>query len=109
MQPLDTTATLAEFDKRGPGTDAERRAARWLARELRTNGHQVDTETFWCRPNWALAHAWHVALALVGSLLSVSHPTVGAILLAVALVSIGSDALGGVSPGRAPTPERATP
>jgi hypothetical protein len=108
MPPVETIATLTTFDRRGPGTDAERRAARWLARELRAHGHHIDTETFWCRPNWALAHAWHVALALLGSLLSVSHPTVGAILLALAVFSIASDALSGVSPGRRLTPERAS-
>jgi hypothetical protein len=108
MGALETTAALADYPGRGAGTDAERRAARRLARELRTQGHHVDLEPFWCRPNWALAHAWHVALALVGSLLSVSHPTIGAALLAVALLSIAADALTGVSPGRRLTPERAS-
>jgi len=108
MGPLETTAALADYDRRGSGTDAERRAARWLARELWTQGHRVSVESFWCRPNWALAHAWHVALALVGSLLSVGHPTVGLVLLAIALGSVATDALAGVSLGRRLTPERAS-
>jgi hypothetical protein len=108
MRPLETTASLAGFERRGSGTDAERRAARWLAGELRAAGHRVTIEPFWCRPNWALAHAWHVALALAGSLLSVSHPTLGAVLLAAALASIVTDGLLGVSPGRRLTPERAS-
>ena len=108
MGALETTAALADYDRRGPGTDAERRAARWLARELWKQGHRVSVEPFWCHPNWALAHAWHVALALAGSLLSVSHPTVGAVLLAVALLSIAVDALAGASPGRRLTPEHAS-
>jgi hypothetical protein len=108
MQPLEMTAHLEAFERRGPGTDAERRAARWLAAELRAPGRRVSVEPFWCRPNWALAHAWHVALALAGSLLSVSHPTLGVILLAVALGSIAADALLGISPGRRLTPERAS-
>jgi hypothetical protein len=108
MRPLETTATLTTFERRGPGTDAERRASRWLVRELRSSGYHVDTEPFWCRPNWAPAHAWHVALALAGSLLSVSHPTIGTALLATALLSIASDAITGVSPGRRLTPERAS-
>ncbi len=99
---------LAAFERRGPGTDAERRAARRLARELFAAGYKVRTETFWCRPNWALAHAWHVALALAGSLLSVSQPTVGAALLTVALLSVLADGFFGVSPGRRLTPERAS-
>jgi peptidase M28-like protein len=108
MRPLETTAVLAAFERRGPGTDAERRAARRLAQELFRAGHKVRTESFWCRPNWALAHAWHTALALAGSLLSVSQPAIGAALLAAALLSTLADGLTGVSPGRRLTPERAS-
>jgi hypothetical protein len=108
MRAPDVTATLAAFEHRGPGTDAERRAARRLARDLNAEGFRVTTEPFWCRPNWALAHAWHVALALAGSLVSVSHPAIGAALLATALLSVIADGLTGVSPGRRLTPERAS-
>jgi hypothetical protein len=108
MRPLETIRALAAFERRGPGTDAERRAAQWLARELIAQRHRVRVETFWCRPNWAMAHAWHVALALVGSLLAPSHPTAGAILLGIALASIVTDELTGTSPGRRLTPERAS-
>lgn len=99
---------LAAFERRGPGTDAERRAARRLAGELLDQRHHVRIETFWCRPNWALAQAWHVALALAGSLVSVSQPTIGAALVAVALLSALADELIGLSPGRRLTPERAS-
>lgn len=108
MRPRETITALAAFEGRGPGTDAERRAAQWLARELVTERQRVRIETFWCRPNWALAHAWHVALALVGSLVSVSHPTIGVVLLAVALVSTIVDDVAGRSLGRRLTPERAS-
>jgi Peptidase family M28 len=102
------TTTLAAFTGRGPGTDAERRAARWLAGELVATRHRVRIETFWCRPNWALAHAWHVALALAGSLVSVSDSVVGTALIAVALASTVTDELLGTSIGRRLTPERAS-
>jgi len=108
MRPLELTATLAAFERRGPGTDAERRAARRLAQELRTEHHRVAVETFWCRPNWALAQAWHTALALAGSLVSVSQPTLGAALVGGALISTLADELIGLSPGRRLTPERAS-
>jgi hypothetical protein len=108
MRALELTATLAVFERRGPGTDAERRAARRLATELFRGGFRAKLETFWCRPNWALAHAWHVALALAGSLLSVSHPTLGAAMLGAALLSIVTDEVTGISPGRRLTPERAS-
>src|SRR5437588_9346926 len=105
---IDTVTELASFDRRGAGTDAERRAARWLAGELTKSGRTVEVETFWCRPNWALAQAWHVSLALAGSLVSTSSPRVGIALLGVALLSIVADAVIGRSPGRRLTPERAS-
>jgi Peptidase family M28 len=108
MRPCETIRALAAFERRGPGTDAERRAARWLAGELMARHHRVRIETFWCRPNWAMAHAWHVALALLGSLLAPSHPTIGAILLALALGSIVIDEVTGISLGRRLTPEHAS-
>ena len=108
MAITDTVAALAAFKRRGAGTDGERRAALWLAGELRTPNRDVATETFWCRPNWALAQAWHVALALGGSLLAVDSPTIGGVILVIALVSLVSDAFTGVSPGRRLTPERAS-
>jgi Peptidase family M28 len=108
MRALELTATLAAFERRGPGSDAERRAARRLATELLREGFRVKLETFWCRPNWGLAHGWHVALALAGSLWSVSHPVLGAAMLGAALVSVVADEVTGISPGRRLTPERAS-
>jgi hypothetical protein len=108
MRTDETLSGLAEFERRGAGTDAERRAARWLGQDLGGGGREVLFEPFWCRPNWALAHAWHVALGLAGSLLSVSAPGVGAALILVALLSVFADALLGASPGRRLTPERAS-
>jgi hypothetical protein len=105
---LDTVERLTSFRQRGAGTDAERRAAGWLANELRLGGREVRVETFWCRPNWALAHVWHVTLALAGSLVSTSAPHVGIGLLTVALISTIADPLTGRSLGRRLTPERAS-
>jgi hypothetical protein len=61
-----------------------------------------------CRPNWALAHTWHVALAIAGSLISVASPIAGLAILGVALASVTADALTGLSPGRRLTPEHAS-
>ena len=108
MRALETVAGLEQFGRRGAGTDSERRAARWLADQLGAGGREVVVEPFWCRPNWPLAHAWHVALALAGSLVSVASPHAGALMLLAALVSILADALTGLSPGRRLTPERAS-
>jgi Peptidase family M28 len=108
MRAADTTTALAAFDGRGAGTDAERRAARWLVGELEAAGRDVRIEPFWCRPNWALAHSWHVVLALAGSLVSVSSPRVGGVLVLAALISVIADERLGVSPGRRLTLEHAS-
>ena len=108
MSATETVSGLAAFEGRGGGTDSERRAARWLAKELASSSRDVIIEPFWCRPNWALAHTWHVALAIAGSLVSVPSPVAGVSILGVALVSVLADAITGVSPGRRLTPERAS-
>lgn len=114
MRPPETIANLDGFTGRGAGTDAERRAAAWLRRQLDadTDGaaarRTARLEPFWCRPNWALAHAWHAALGVVGSLVSRASPQVGAALLLAALVSVVVDALAGLSVGRLLSRERAS-
>jgi hypothetical protein len=108
MRVTETVSGLASFERRGPGTDAERRAARWLAAELQRTGREVRAEPFWCRPSWALAHVWHVALAIGASLLAIAAPMAGGALVLVALISLTADAIYGVSLGRRLTPERAS-
>ncbi len=108
MRAADTAATLSRFEGRGAGTDAERRAARWLARELMTAGRAVRIEPFWCRPNWPLTYVWHVLLGLVGSLVSVSSPRIGGALVLVAVLSVIADERLGMSPGRRLTFEHAS-
>jgi hypothetical protein len=108
MAVADTVAGLTQFLRRGAGTNAERRAAIWLAGELRTGRREAIIETFWCRPNWALAQAWHAGLAVLGSLLTVVSPKVGGAIIIVALLSVLCDGLIGVSLGRRLTPERAS-
>jgi Peptidase family M28 len=108
MSAADTATGLAGFTARGAGTDAERRAAIWLAGQVRSPRREVRLETFWCRPNWALAHAWHCLLAAVGSLVMVAHATLGGAITLVALLSVLADALTGRSLGRRLTPERAS-
>ena len=108
MRAENTISALAGFDRRGAGTDAERRAALWLADELRDPRRDAELETFWCRPNWAVAAAWHMALGLAGSLVAVSSPVVGLALVALALLSVIADSVTGISLGRRLTPERAS-
>jgi hypothetical protein len=108
MGVTETIAGLVGFDRRGPGTDAERQAADWLAGELRSGGADVRLEPFWSRPNWALAHTWHAALGLAGGLVSVSSPAVGGTIVLIALLSLIADVFTGQSLGRRLTFERAS-
>jgi hypothetical protein len=108
MSTADTVAALTEFAGRGAGTDAERRAAGWLSSQLEAAGRSSTLEPFWCRPNWALAHMWHVLLGVAGSLVSVQSARVGGALVLVALISVIADGVTGHSPGRLLSPERAS-
>jgi hypothetical protein len=108
MRSDEIVAELSAAERRGAGTDAERRAARRLAKALEAPGRAVRIETFWCRPNWAFAHVWHVALGLAGSLVAVSSPRVGGSLVLVALLSLIADERLGISPGRRLTREHAS-
>lgn len=76
---------LCAFEGRGPGTDAERRAANHLAERLEAGGRRAEIEPTHVHPNYALIHALHLALAVAGSLVAVSVPPAGlAIVLLVA-------------------------
>jgi hypothetical protein len=108
MTAAETASDLSSFSGRRGGSDAERRAALWLSDRLRSQGRAATIETFWCRPNWALAHAWHAVLGLGASVLIVSDPWFGGGLALVTVVSIAFDAATGRSLGRRLTPERAS-
>ena len=70
MRPAETIAGARGLHRprRRERTPNGGRRGGWPASSPATAATAVRIETFWCRPNWALAHAWHVALALVGSL-----------------------------------------
>jgi hypothetical protein len=108
MTAAETASDLSSFTGRRGGSDAERRAALWLSDRLRSQGRAATIETFWCRPNWALAHAWHAVLGLGASVLIVSQPRIGGVLALVTVASIALDAATGRSLGRRLTPERAS-
>jgi hypothetical protein len=108
MRPAETIATLARFERRGAGTDSERRAASWLSTQVGTKTRAAGTEPFWCRPNWALTHAWHAALGVAGSLVTEAEAHVGGALILIALLSVIADAVTGVSLGRRLTREHAS-
>ncbi|HVE67686.1 MAG TPA: M28 family peptidase [Solirubrobacteraceae bacterium] len=109
IDPQAVVTGLARLAPRGPGTDAERRAARWLAAVLREDlDRESDVETVWVRPAHALVVALHAAVGVAGSVVAVTRPAVGLGLALAALVSWVLDGLGVVHLGRRLTPARAT-
>ena len=81
---------LVGHSGRGPGTDAERRAARYLESRLRDQGREAAVEPFDVWPRWPLAHLIHAVAAIVGSLVATSSAVAGvAILGAVAVAAFG--------------------
>jgi hypothetical protein len=105
----ELTEQLHAFGWRPAGGDAERRAAAWAAGQIRLDPRRrAEIETFWCRPNWAGAQAWHVALAVAGSLVAATQAKLGAAMIGVALLAILIDWFTCLSPGRLLTRERAS-
>ena len=108
MEPREIVSGLTDATGRAPGTDAERRAARWLAAQLRTAGRETQLEPVWVRPQWPFVFALHAALGVAGSVVAVSAPAVGLIILAVVTVSLALDLLGLLHVLRRLSPPRAT-
>src|SRR6266513_2692119 len=84
---MEVIRELCSFEARGPGTDAERRAADTLARRLRAMGRRVQIEPFFAHPQYAVVHLIHAAMAVAGSLIASVQPAVGFALVLLAAVS----------------------
>ena len=83
---MDVIRELCSFENRLAGTDAERRAANWLATRLRDGGRRAEIEPTYVHPRYGLVHAAHCALGFAGSLLAIVQPAIGfAIVLATAV------------------------
>ncbi|MDX6697570.1 MAG: hypothetical protein QOE65_967 [Solirubrobacteraceae bacterium] len=109
MDPQAIVTGLARVAPRGPGTDAERRAARWLAAVLREDlDREAQVETVWVRPHQALVVALHAVVGVAASLVAATRPAVGLGLALAALLSWVLDGLGLVHLLRRLTPARAT-
>jgi hypothetical protein len=83
---------LIDVGRRAPGSDAERRAAAYLKRRLEGLGREAEVESVDVWPGWPLAYALLAAAAVVGSVLSVSVPALGAALALVAALLTFLDA-----------------
>ena len=84
---MEVVRELCSFEGRGPGTDAERRAANALAARLRGIGRPARIEPFFCHPQYPIVHLIHAALGIAGSLLATVQPAVGFALVLLAAVS----------------------
>src|SRR5918992_601805 len=83
---------LLDVGRRAPGSDGERRAAAHLQERLKSLGREAELESIEVWPGWPLAYAALAALAVVGSVLSVSVPLVGAALALLAALLTFLDA-----------------
>ena len=94
VEPIREIEALVAFDGRWPGTDAERRAAGHLEQRLQALGRDADVEPTSIFPNYPVTHAIHALIGIVGSVLSVYQPVVGAALVLFATVSTFGDLTG---------------
>jgi hypothetical protein len=99
---------LVAFRDRGPGSDAERRAAEHLRGRVASLGREVRLESTWIRPDWPLAYTGYVMLGVVASIVAVAAPAAGAIVAGVALVAMLADLTGRIHLGRRLTTRRAS-
>jgi hypothetical protein len=84
---MEVIRELCSFEGRGPGTDAERRAANMLAGRLRAMGRRAEVEPFYAHPQYAVVHLIHATVAVAGSLLATVQPAVGFTLVFLAAIS----------------------
>jgi Peptidase family M28 len=84
---MELIRELCSFEGRGPGTDAERRAAGMLARRLRGMGRRAEVEPFFAHPQYAVVHLIHATIGVAGSLIATVEPAVGFALVLLAAVS----------------------
>ena len=95
MDAIETAAELCHIEGRAPGTDAERRAAAWLAGRLRDAGREAELETVWVRPHESASLALHALAAVAGSLLTTVSAVAGVVVLALTAISLVLDMRGG--------------
>ena len=87
MDPARIAELLRGAGPRPPCSDAERRAARTLAKELRATGRRTRVETTWVRPQWPAIWLLHAVLGLAGSIVAVDVPALGLGLCGLAAFS----------------------
>ena len=84
---MEVIRELCACEGRGPGTDAERRAANLLAARLRRMGRRAEIEPFFAHPQYAIVHLIHAAMGIAGSLVATVAPAAGFALVFAAAIS----------------------
>ena len=87
---MTTPALVDALRQNGPRpacSDAERRAARLLAAELKALGRRPRTETHWIRPHWPAVWLVHALLGIAGSIVATEEPAVALGILAATTLS----------------------
>jgi hypothetical protein len=99
---------LGETGPRPACSDAERRAARALAGELRRRGRPTRIETHWVRPQWPPVWLVLALAGLAGSVLSVEVPLAGLVAAAAAAAAAALELWGRLPALSLAWPRRAT-
>jgi hypothetical protein len=84
---MELIRELCSIEGRGPGTDAERRAASMLAGRLKAVGRTAEIQPTYVHSQFALVHALTAAVAIAGSVLATIEPAAGFALVLVAATS----------------------
>jgi hypothetical protein len=108
MSVMQTIERLVSFGPRWPAADGDGPTIDYLAGELRAAGREATVERIRVRPSYHVALALLAALAVVGSVVSVSSPPLGVVILLIVSIAIYADLTGRPSPIRWLTSPRDT-
>jgi hypothetical protein len=88
---MELIRELCSIEGRGPGTDAERRAANLLSERLRRGGRRAEVQPTYVHPQYALVHALHALAAIGASLLATAIPVAAFALVLLIATSMYLD------------------
>src|SRR6266550_1165107 len=97
---MQTIERLVAFGPRWPAAEGDDPTIDYLAGELRGTGREVSVERIRVRPAFHIALALLAAIAVVGSVVSVSSPPLGVVILLIVAIAIYGDLTGRPSPIR---------
>src|SRR6476659_8130000 len=105
---MQTIERVVSFGPRWPADEGDEPTVDYLAGKLRAAGREARIERIRVRPSYHIALALLAALAVVGSVVSVTSAPLGVVILMIASVAIYADLTGRPSPIRWLTSPRNT-